>query len=78
MTNLFDLTVQGAGQLPLGRVLDGASAALLRVATRVVPTKVAFACDPFACVRNCAACGCGNAGDPFCCNSCLFPESPCC
>jgi len=78
VTVLFDLAVHGAAQLPFGGALNGATAALLRTVTRVVPTKVAFACDPYNCVRRCAACGCDNIEDLPCCNNCLFPESPCC
>lgn len=76
MTALFDLAVRGAGRLPFNDGLNAASRVLMTAVTRIVPTKVAFACDPFDCVRNCSACGCPTG--PFCCNRCVWPNPPCC
>lgn len=76
MTALFDLAVRGAGQMPFGSTLNATARVLMTAVTRVVPTKVAFACDPYNCVRNCSVCGCPTG--PYCCNNCVAPEQPCC
>lgn len=72
--SLVDLAVNSSTRLPFGSVLDAASRALIVRATRLIPTKTAYACDPTICNFTCIGCV-GCAAQP-CCSQCQ--GHPCC